>query len=122
MTHEELRDSYELFVFGTLEDPERAELASHLARGCPECTAGVARARAFAATVAMTAPTTDPPKHLRAHIMRAVVQATPRQLSFWEGIFWRMAFPVSAIAVVSLLLVTIGLFREIRALNPCNPC
>jgi anti-sigma-K factor RskA len=114
---EELRDSYELFVFGTLDAPERAELAAHLARGCPACVAGVNRARLLATHMGAVAPPADPPAHLRAHVMRAVVQATPRMNSFWESVFWRMAFPVSALAAVTMLLVIFGLSREIGSLN-----
>jgi anti-sigma-K factor RskA len=114
---EHLRDSYELFVFGTLEDAEREEIAAHLGRGCAECVAGVTRARLLATHMGAAAPPADPPTHLRAHLMRAVVQATPRMHTFWESIIWRMAFPVSAIAVVTLLLVLFGLSREIGSLN-----
>jgi anti-sigma-K factor RskA len=114
---EHLRDSYELFVFGTLDGPERQEIATHLSRGCPVCVEGVSRARSLAMHLGAAAPPADPPKHLRAHVMRAVVQATPRMHSFWESIIWRMAFPVSAVAVVTLLLVLFGLGREIGSLN-----
>jgi anti-sigma-K factor RskA len=117
MTCEELRDSYELFVFGTLEGPEREEIAAHLQRACPECSEGVSRARVLATHLAAIAPPAEAPGHLRAHIMRAVVQATPRMQSFWESIFWRMAFPVSACAALTLLLVVFGLAREIGSLN-----
>ncbi len=117
MTCEELRDDCELFVFGTLEEPERTELAVHLARGCPACTAEVARARALVTNLAMLAPQQDSPPHQRSHILRAAVRTTGGGMSFWESAFWRMAFPVSAIAVFALLLVTVGLFSEIRSLN-----
>jgi anti-sigma-K factor RskA len=116
-TCEDLRDSYELFVFGTLEGPEREEIAAHLGRGCPACVAGVSRARLLATHLGAVAPPADPPVHLRAHVMRAVVQATPRMHSFWESIIWRMAFPVSAVAALTLLLVLFGLAREIGSLN-----
>jgi anti-sigma-K factor RskA len=117
MNCEDLRDSYELFVFGTLEDPEQAEIAAHLGRGCPVCGEGVSRARVLATHLGVAAPAADPPAHLRAHVMRAVVQATPRMHSFWESIIWRMAFPVSAVAALTLLLVLFGLTREIGSLN-----
>ena len=122
MTCEELRDDAELFVFGTLEEPERAEFTAHLARGCPNCTAQVARARSLATHLAMLAPAmlaagSDPPSHMRAHVMRAVVRSSGHRMSFWESAFWRLAFPVSGIAVVALLLVTVGMFSEIRSLN-----
>jgi anti-sigma-K factor RskA len=114
---EDLRDSYELFVFGTLDGPEREEIAAHLGRGCPACSAGIARARLLATHLAVGVPPADPPAHLRAHVMRAVVQATPRMTSFWESIIWRMAFPISAVAALTLLLVLFGLSREIGSLN-----
>lgn len=122
MTCEELRDCADLFVFGTLEEPDRAEFASHVARGCPECTEELARARALATNLAMIAATTlgdeaNPPSHLRSHIMRAIVRSSGRKMSVWESAFWRLAFPVSGIAAVALLLVTIGMFSEIRSLN-----
>jgi len=114
---EQFRDSYELFVFGTLDDLEREEIAAHLGRGCSECVAGVSRARLLATHLGVVAPPADPPAHLRAHVMRAVVQATPRMHSFWESVIWRMAFPISAVAALTLLLVLFGLAREIGSLN-----
>src|SRR5882724_7860058 len=117
MNCEQLRDDYELFVFGTLDNPEREEIAGHLARGCPNCSQGIATARLLATSLAMNAPQTAPPSSLRSHLMRAVVQATPRQLSFWESILWRMALPVTGVAVLTLLLVVFGMSREIGSLN-----
>ena len=37
MTCEELRDEYGAYALGIAEDPERAEIAEHLARNCPDC-------------------------------------------------------------------------------------
>ena len=37
MTHEELRDLYELYALGALDPGEKAEIEEHLARGCVEC-------------------------------------------------------------------------------------
>jgi anti-sigma-K factor RskA len=65
----------------------------------------------------MLAPKADPPSHLRAHVMRAVVRSSGGRMSLWESTFWRLALPVTGIAVVALLLVTVGMFSEIRSLN-----
>ena len=49
MTHDELRDLYELYVLGVLDAEEKSELEQHLADNCVQCQAGIRRAREFTA-------------------------------------------------------------------------
>jgi hypothetical protein len=41
MTCDELRNEYGAWALGIAEDPERSEIAAHLARECPVCAPGV---------------------------------------------------------------------------------
>jgi len=72
MNCEQLAALYEEYALGVLEGEERAELEAHLARACPTCTPGVARARYVVAQLAHAAPDAQPSATLRGKIMDAV--------------------------------------------------
>jgi anti-sigma-K factor RskA len=108
---------FELYVFGTVEPGERAEIDAHLERSCETCTTGVAKARRLSRGLALTVPHEDPPEHLRSDILRAIAQSTPREMPFWHSVLWRLSFPVSVIAALALLVICIGFFTEVRSLN-----
>jgi len=117
MSCEGLRNTYELFVFGTAEPADRAALEEHLAQGCKDCVEGVARSRWLARYLALTVPEEEPPEHLRSDVLRAITLAQPKDVSFWQTVLWRLGFPVSAIAAIALLIISIGLFTEVRSVN-----
>lgn len=117
MTCEELRDKHELYVFGVAEPADRADLDEHIANGCKTCTDGVARTRWLARYLALTVPQEEPPEHLRSDLLRAITLAQPKEMSFWQTVLWRLGFPVSVIAALALLIISIGLFTEVRSLN-----
>ena len=48
MTHEELRDYYELYAMGAAGEPEKNEIREHLGRGCEVCMAEMKQARKLA--------------------------------------------------------------------------
>jgi anti-sigma-K factor RskA len=68
----QLASLYEPYALGVLDADERAELDAHLARNCPVCTEGVARARGLVANFAYAAPAAQPPAALRDKVLRAV--------------------------------------------------
>lgn len=72
MDCEQLTPLYEEYALGILEGDERAEIEAHLARACPRCTLGVAKARSLVAQLAHVAPDAQPPAALRSKIMDAV--------------------------------------------------
>ena len=83
MTHEELRESYELFALGVLEGEERDDVDPHLARTCPECQTGVRRALAMGSLFMGSLPeVVDPPKRLRARVL-AGAGLEPKTSRFW---------------------------------------
>ena len=41
MTCDELRQDYTSYALGIADDPERSEIAAHLARECPNCVPGM---------------------------------------------------------------------------------
>lgn len=73
----QLAELYEAFALGALDSGEGVELREHLARGCPVCTAGVARARETVANLTYLAPVAEPPASLRRDLMEAVRAQTP---------------------------------------------
>lgn len=60
------------YVLGSLEPSERATLEAHLASGCPECEAELARLTAGAFALASSVPSHRAPAHLKARILGAV--------------------------------------------------
>jgi len=68
MTHDELRDSYELYALGVADPAEREEIRAHLDRGCEVCIAEVNRARTIAAFLGDAAPSPE----LRRRILASV--------------------------------------------------
>ena len=72
MNHEHLQDCYELYALGLAEDPERAEIREHLARGCEECMTNLRRAREVAASLGATPDAAAPSPRLRRRILASV--------------------------------------------------
>ena len=72
MSHEELRDHYELYAIGLADEPERNEIREHLGRGCEVCMTEMKRARGTAALLLAGAPETAPSPKLRRRILAAV--------------------------------------------------
>jgi hypothetical protein len=72
MTHEELRDQYELYALGAADEPERSEIREHLSRGCEVCMTEMKRARQWAALMAASATAAAPSPGLRRRILASV--------------------------------------------------
>ncbi len=78
-----LKEHYEGYALGVLKGEDRAEIDAHLARGCPVCTPGVARARWLVAQLAYAAPEADPPGSLRAGLLEAVREPSRGRIPRW---------------------------------------
>lgn len=73
MNCEDLRDSFELYALGLLEDgPEKEAIREHLATGCPTCDAGMKDALAVQALLLSQAPEVVPPARLKRRVTGAV--------------------------------------------------
>lgn len=72
MTHEELRDMYEMYSVGLLDRDERGEIDQHLADGCETCRTGVRRALATNAAILSLAPEAAPPRRLRRRVLAGI--------------------------------------------------
>jgi anti-sigma-K factor RskA len=72
MNCEELRDMYELYSIGVLEDPEKSELDEHLGRKCEKCLAGMSLARQTNAALFTVIPMVEPPSRLRRKVLASV--------------------------------------------------
>ena len=119
----QLSEFYDAYALGALDGPELAEIEAHLARGCPNCTPGVAEARGVVAQLAHLAPDAQPPAALRARILAAAtsIAATApssrtsasvrveRRASLFPSWAWAMA--------AALLLVTGYSIHQTRQLD-----
>lgn len=100
MSCDELRDSYELYAMGVLEDPERSEIQDHLERHCNTCVPGVSRARELTALIGTSAPPAEPPARLRRRVLAAVGAETPSR-SIWPAV-WAALAAAGIIAAIFL--------------------
>jgi hypothetical protein len=102
MTCEELRPDYTAYALGIADEPERAEIAEHVARQCPNCTPGVGSALATVTAMSGAVKVVDPPKNLRRRVVALAARNPKRSRA---GIF----LPWIITAALSLALVTIGI-------------
>jgi len=104
MTCNELRSDYLLHALGVLEDPERAELQAHLARGCENCMAGLREAQQLAFAMGANAEGPEPSSALKKRVLAgAGVESRVR----WH---WNTAW--QAAAAVALIAIAVILFKS----------
>jgi len=118
MTCDELREHYELYATGLLEDAAvRQELEEHLGRRCANCVRGAREAGESFGLVAMAAPLMTPPADLRERVMASVrrsapknnvVAMTPAPAAAGRPA-WQTALPWAAAAA---LLLGVGYYRQ----------
>ncbi len=73
MNCEDLRDSFDLYALGLLEDgSEKDEIRTHLERGCATCEANMKDALAVQSLLLSQAPEVVPPARLKRRVMGAV--------------------------------------------------
>jgi len=99
MTCEELRGEYGAWALGIAEEPERSEIASHLARECPDCVAGVRSAMTTVAAMSGAVTESDPPKRLRERVV-GMVAPQPKRAFAW------LPWAVSAVLAIALVVVS----------------
>jgi anti-sigma-K factor RskA len=102
MNCEELLPDYQAYALGIAEDPERLEIARHVAMNCPKCVPGVRRAMETVAGMSGAVKMVDPPKHLRARVIAMVSTAheKPSLIAF---------LPWAAASVLAIALVFVAL-------------
>ncbi|HWF10106.1 MAG TPA: anti-sigma factor [Bryobacteraceae bacterium] len=102
MTCEELREDYTSYALGIAGDPERAEIAAHLARQCPNCVPGLASAMATVTAMSGAVKVVQPPRHLRRRVL-AAIEPRPTRWSLGAVLPWAIT------AAMSIALLSIGL-------------
>lgn len=107
MSCEELRDHYELYALGVLDEPEITELRVHLERNCDVCRSGVRGARELMALLGTTAPLVQPPADLRRRVL-AIAAGEPARRAIWAPLWAAIA----AAAIIAAILFNV---RERRA-------
>jgi hypothetical protein len=101
MTCDELRPDYLLYALGVLEEPERSEVRTHLARNCEACTAGLREARGLAFAMGAGVQGPNPPDRLRGRIL-AAAGGIPRRRWNWSTAW--VAAGATALAAAALIL------------------
>jgi anti-sigma-K factor RskA len=105
LTHEEMKDMYELYALGVLEREERAEIDEHLSSGCDVCSRAMKHAALTNAVVLSFAPEVEPPKRLRKRLL-AGVGVEPKS---WAWLAWAAA---SACLLVGLFWFSLESRRQ----------
>ena len=97
MTCEQLKDSYELYSLGLLDEAEKAEIETHLGRGCQDCNQYLKDALAVSALMLSQAPEVVPPSRLKRRLLATV--GVER-----AGWTWLAALAAAAMLVLALWL------------------
>ena len=72
MTHDQLRDHYDLYALGVASEPEQTEIREHLSRRCEICMLETRRARELCSLIGTTATAAAPSPKLRQRILASV--------------------------------------------------
>lgn len=104
MNCSDLKDLYELYALGVLELGEKAEIDAHLARSCPNCSAGVRKAIVLNSMVSTLVAEAKPAKHLKKRILASVGQKQ-------KGFSW---WPVFAVVTSGFLVAVTALWMRDR--------
>jgi|SRR6185312_11611027 len=102
MTCDQLQQDYTSYALGIADEPERAEIAEHLARQCPVCVPGVASAMSTVTAMSGAVKLVQPPRHLRRRV-QAAVQPKPKAWSLGAILPWAIT------AMMSVALILIGI-------------
>ncbi len=103
-------EDYGLYVLGSLEAPQRDEIAGHLRAKCPVCTSQVAQYQAMWCAVGASTPAVNPSRKLRSRMIQSVGGR-----SSW----WMMPLPGLAGAAALAVAVAGGwMWAERRAPVP----
>ena len=105
MTCEELRDEYGAYALGIAEDPERAEIAEHLARNCSDCVPGVRKAMAMVTAMSGMDTASEPPKDLRDRVVGMVDRGKVEKRT--KRSFMGFVLPWAACAALAIALLAV---------------
>lgn len=96
MSCDELKEFYELYALGIADEPERSDIAAHLARGCEQCAAGVSKAMALVTMIGATAPAAQSSRSLR----RRVVSLAQSEQRTWR---WQLALGLLSLVLLAVV-------------------
>src|SRR5881398_1281606 len=107
MTCIERRDSILLHALNAndpdaLAPTERESIRSHIANGCPTCSAALAEAEATLAQIPLSLPLQTPSPQVRDRLMQRVLatSSTQQPASFQSSNSWRMLVALAACLVI----------------------
>jgi anti-sigma-K factor RskA len=107
MTHEEMKELYELYLLGVLDADATAEIDSHLSTNCEQCLAGIREASLVTSGMVGLAGVEKPPAHLRERVLASVTPAKPKRNWIW-------AVAALSAACAALLVFTISSANSLR--------
>ena len=97
MSCEDLRAEYGAWALGIAGEPELSEIAAHLARSCPDCTAGVRSALVTTAALSAAVKDAEPPARLRRKVAAMVAPEPARS-------FTLIPWAISAVLAIALVI------------------
>jgi anti-sigma-K factor RskA len=101
MDHKIAFELLESYVFGTLDDAERAAVNAHLLAGCAECSARLRDVSELSVQLARAVPQVAPPARVKARLLERVQMTQhPAKSQAGRGRI-RLAWSVAAVATVA---------------------
>lgn len=101
---EQYEDNYDLYVLGSLEEPEAASLAEHLASGCAYCHSQMKQAVGRVGSISQAVPLVAPPAHLRRRLSASLGVAPVARPN-------RLPWLIATAAAMLLAVMTVWQFR-----------
>lgn len=103
MTHDEMNELYELYVLGTLEPTQAAEMDEHVGTRCPYCLEHLQDAIVLASAMSGLAEDQTPPARLRRRLLASLELETKRP--GWLLTVAALSAACAALAVLAIWLV-----------------
>jgi anti-sigma-K factor RskA len=111
MTHEEMKELYELYLLGVLEPEAAGEIERHFREGCPECIAGLRQASVISAGLSALSEPIEPSPRLRGRVTAMVAGAHYGARRPWVA----YAGVAASLALLCWSLVTLSQLRSERS-------
>ena len=108
MTHDEMKELYELYVLGALEQDETAAIDEHVRTECAHCLQQIQDARFVAAALSGIAEPVEPSARLRKRVI-AIVKPEPPQRN------WLFALGSLSAACAALLIFALWTASSARS-------
>lgn len=111
MTHEEMKELYELYLLGAVEPDAAEEIERHFREGCSECTAGLRLASIVTAGLSALSEAAEPSPRLRGRVTAMVASGQRGARRPWVA----YAGIAASVALLCWSLITLSQLHSERS-------